>query len=138
MKNQIFYGAVAAVVIVAGVVYWSYLNQVKGESLTNQMSGLNSGENAEPGSIHNLPAEPAAVQARKDLATKLQIDEASIVIMLVENKTWSDGCLGLGGPAESCLAALTEGFRVELVAKGKTYVYRTDATGAAVRAESQM
>ncbi|MEK7604610.1 MAG: hypothetical protein AAB442_02340 [Patescibacteria group bacterium] len=50
--------------------------------------------------------------------------------------TWNDGCLGLGGPAESCLQALVPGFRVEMLAQGKTYLYRTDKTGVVVRAET--
>lgn len=82
-----------------------------------------------------MEPEPAASAARKDLAAKLGVAESSIVIMEVEAKTWSDGCLGLGGPAESCLAALVEGFKVELAARGESYTYRTDKTGASLRME---
>jgi hypothetical protein len=104
---------------------------------SNQTGSTNSGENAEPGSeVHDQPVEPAAAAARADLAAKLGISERSVVIMLVEEETWSDGCLGLGGPAESCLAALVDGFRVQMEAQGKTYIYRTDKAGVAVRAES--
>jgi hypothetical protein len=138
MNTKTLVGALA-LLLLAALGYWLYTSQSTHSStnVTSQMGNTNSGENAEPGSIHGLTVEPAAAAARKDLATKLGVGEGSIVIMLIENKTWSDGCLGLGGPAESCLAAQTEGFRVELEASGKTYVYRTDATGAAVRAESQ-
>ena len=103
--------------------------------VTNPMT-VNSGENAQPGSmVHDLPVEPAAAIARTDLAKQLGVEEKSIVIMLIEDKEWSDGCLGLGGPAESCLMALVPGFRVEMQAKGQTYVYRTDKTGVSVRME---
>lgn len=99
---------------------------------------LNSGENPQPGStVHDLPVEPAADLARKDLASKFSVEEKSIVIMQITEMTWSDGCLGLGGPAESCLQALVPGFRVEMLAKGKTYFYRTDKTGASIRAEQK-
>ena len=132
--NKTLLGVLVVVVLtVAGYAVYSYSSS--NPSSTQYMGSTNSGENAPEGSIHNLPAEPAAVAARKDLAAKLHVSEGSIVIMLVEEKTWSDGCLGLGGPAESCIAALTDGFRVELVSEGKTYVYRTDKTGASVRAE---
>lgn len=144
MNNKVLWGAVAVVVVLI-LGYWYMTSESPmlnadndGESQTNQMGNLNSGENPEPGStVHDLPVEPAAAKARADLAAKLGLPESRIVIMLVEEKTWSDGCLGLGGPAESCIAALVEGFRVELVAEGKTYVYRTDKTGASVRAETQ-
>ncbi len=97
---------------------------------------VTSGENPEPGStVHDLPVEPAAAAARKDLAANLSIEEKSIVILKVEEATWNDGCLGLGGPAEICLQALVPGFKVELLAKGKTYFYRTDKTGSIVRFE---
>ena len=102
-----------------------------------EIGPITSGENPAPGSIHDMPVEPAAAAARKDLATKLKIDEKSIVIMQVAEMTWSDGCLGLGGAAESCLAAITPGFKVEMLVNGKTYIYRTDKTGASVRAETQ-
>jgi len=99
---------------------------------------ITSGENPQPGStVHDLPVEPAASVVRKDLATKLYVEEKSIVILKITETTWNDGCLGLGGPAESCLQALVPGFRIELLAKGNTYFYRTDRTGASFRAEIQ-
>lgn len=138
MKNAYLLGAIALIAAIGGG-YWVFANQVDViPSTSNQMGSTNSGENPQPGStVHDLPVEPAAAAARRDLATKLGVDESSIVIMLIEEKTWSDGCLGLGGPAESCLAALVDGFRVEMEAKGKTYVYRTDKTGGNIRAESK-
>ena len=99
---------------------------------------ITSGENPQPGStVHDLPVEPAAALARQDLATKLSVGEKSIVIMQITEATWSDSCLGLGGPAESCLQAPVPGFKVEMLAKGKIYFYRTDKTGATIRAETQ-
>jgi hypothetical protein len=124
-----------AIAAVGGLGYWLYITPAP-QNPTQYMGSTNSGENPQPGSqVHGLEPEPAAAKARTDLAAKLKVEEGSIVIMKVEEKTWSDGCLGLGGPAESCLMALVDGFRVELQAKGKTYVYRTDATGASLRLE---
>lgn len=138
MKNNLILGVIALVVILAGI-YWAFANYTPpqaSQTETNQMP-VTSGESPEPGSaVHDLPVEPAAAEARKDLAAKLGINEKSIVIMQVEEKTWSDGCLGLGGPAESCIQMLIDGFRVEMLAEGKTYIYRTDKTGASLRAET--
>lgn len=101
-------------------------------------SPIISGGNPEPGNpTYELPVEPAADLARKDLASKLSVDEKDIVIMQITETDWTDGCLGLGGPAESCLQAIVPGFKVELLAKGKTYFYRTDKTGGVMRAESE-
>ena len=129
------YIAIGIALVVVGSAFWFLGPGLPPENLVNEMP-ITSGENPEPGGIHDLPAEPAAVEARKDLAAKLNASEKSIVIMLVEERTWSDGCLGLGGIAESCLQALVEGFRVELLAQGKTYVYRTDKTGVSLRMET--
>lgn len=98
---------------------------------------VTSGENPEPGSIHDMPVEPAAAVARKDLAAKLGVGEKSIVIMQITDTTWNDSCLGLGGPAESCLQSLVPGFTVEMLAQGKTYIYRTDRSGGTIRAETK-
>ena len=137
MNKTIAIGAVA-VLVVAGGMYWAFSQPKEnaGAPAVNPMT-VTSGENPQPGSqVHDLPVEPAAAAARRDLAAKQGIEEKSIVIMRVEDATWNDGCLGLGGPAESCMQALVEGFRVEMLAQGETYSYRTDKTGASIRAET--
>lgn len=133
--NKILLVGLFVAVLLGGGAYWTLANKPAPGAQTNQMP-VTSGENAGPGSIHDMPVEPAAAQARKDLAVKLSVEEKSIVILQVAEATWSDGCLGLGGPAESCLQALVPGFSVELLAEGKTYTYRTDKTGAVLRAQT--
>lgn len=137
MNKNILIGAFA-ILIVGGGVYVVLTNKpTDTTTTTNQLPTVTSGENPQPGStVHDLPVEPAAAVARKDLATKLSVEEKSIVILQITDMTWSDGCLGLGGAAESCLQALVPGFKVEMLAKGKTYLYRTDKTGVVVRAET--
>ncbi|NEZ62900.1 hypothetical protein D0962_08910 [Leptolyngbyaceae cyanobacterium CCMR0082] len=68
------------------------------------------------------------------LSNYLGIPTDQINIARYSHETWFDGCLGLGGPAELCLAALTEGWQVEAIAPtGESYFYRTDLTGNQVR-----
>ncbi len=128
---------VAVVVVIGSVAYLALAKTPVGEQaqIVNQMPVVTSGENPQPGGIHDLPVEPAAAIARKDLAAKLSFDEKSIVILQITDTTWTDGCLGLGGPAESCLQAMIPGFKIELLAKGESYFYRTDKTGTSVRME---
>jgi len=141
--NKILLTIVIVLIIIVGA-YWvlgdgpEYANpNTKTDTDTTvNPSTVTSGENPEPGSqVHDLPVEPAAARARKDLAAELGVGEGNIVIMQVAEATWNDGCLGLGRANESCLQALTPGFKVEMLAQGKTYVYRTDKTGQVLRAE---
>jgi hypothetical protein len=85
--------------------------------------------------LHNLPI-PAGVQAAKDaLATRLNIESKSILILEAHEKDWSGSCLGLGGPAESCAAVITPGYDVLMTYQGTEYRYRTNTDGSSVRAE---
>jgi hypothetical protein len=81
---------------------------------------------------------PAAVEAaRQALAERLGIPVEQVSVVTYQQVDWSDGCLGLGGPAEACLAAITPGYAVTLAANGEQYAYRTDMEGLAVREETQ-
>jgi hypothetical protein len=88
-----------------------------------------------PGSTPVSATSPAVIAARSHLASQLNVSPAAVTLVNASEMTWTDGCLGLGGPAESCLQALVEGYRIELRANNRIYVYRTDATGTAIRAE---
>lgn len=77
----------------------------------------------------------AALAARQDLALRLSVDADDIEVESTKAQDWSDSCLGLGGPAESCLTVITPGFAMELVHDGTTYEYRTNLDGTVVRAE---
>jgi|GEM_PF-2447161 len=94
-----------------------------------------SADNAPPGSIHNLPVPDAVAAVRTAVAKKLNIDEGVVIIMTAFEKEWSDSCLGLGGPAESCLFAITPGFEVVAQGAGKEFKYRTNADGTELREE---
>lgn len=82
------------------------------------------------------PEEPlpaAATVAVAQLAAALGVTEADVTVLSAEETEFTDGCLGLGGPAESCLQAITPGWLVMLSANGQEYEAHTDATGQQVR-----
>ena len=74
---------------------------------TGEQVPVTSAENAPQGSIHNLPVPMGVQAARNALAAHLNVATNAIVILEAHEKDWSDSCLGLGGPAESCLAVIT-------------------------------
>lgn len=81
----------------------------------------------------DVPA--AAAAALTWLSQETGVDVADIQIVSAEPMEWSDSCLGLGGPAESCAAAVTPGYEVVLSAAGQNYTLRTDQTGEVIRME---
>ncbi len=91
-------------------------------------------------SANNRPTElPVNIQSQIlfNLAVYLRVPVEQVSIQNYSQQTWSDGCLGLGGPTELCLAALTEGWHVEAVdtETNQTYGYRTNLNGAQIRRE---
>lgn len=87
-------------------------------------------------SLGQLPRSIAQA-VRRDLSQRLSISLREIKLVRSTPETWSDGCLGLGGAAESCLQALVEGWRVEVSANQQTWIYRTDKTASVIRLEPQ-
>ena len=78
----------------------------------------------------------AVVKAREALAAELDVGVETISIESYERAEWSDSCLGLGGPAEICLAAIHPGWRVTLlVENGDVFEVRTDELGENIRIE---
>ena len=103
------------------------------------LSACSPGENepvGDPSVDGGEPLPPVAViKARQALADTLGIGVENVEIVSHEPAEWSDSCLGLGGPAESCLMAMVPGWKVELSADGKLYTARTDELGDAIRFE---
>lgn len=94
-----------------------------------------SADNAPPGSIHNLPVPDAVAAVKKHVAEKSGVSEGLVIVLTAYEKDWSDGCLGLGGPSESCLFAITPGYEVTVQVKGTEQKYRTNADGSEIRRE---
>jgi hypothetical protein len=80
------------------------------------------------------PAEAVTAAAIARLAQELGLaDETAIEVVSAEMTEFSDSCLGLGGPAESCLQAITPGWVIVLSVEGQEYEVRTDETGQQAR-----
>jgi hypothetical protein len=125
MNKYFLIGLLVVVVCFAGGWFWYRSHPVAPTANT-------------PATSNPMPAGavPKGVEAaRRTLADKLKILPSDIVILEAHETEWSDGCLGLGGPAESCIFMLTPGYNVLLQAQGKDYRYRTDLEGNAVRFE---
>lgn len=79
-----------------------------------------------------LPVDIAA-PARQDLAQKLGIPPEQVTLQNMEAVEWSDSCLGVSRPEESCLAVITPGYIVTFTASSEEYIYHTDASGEIFR-----
>ena len=96
-----------------------------------------SADNAPPGSIHNLPVPEAVTKVKALVAQNTNTEIGKVIALTVFEKEWSDGCLGLGGPAESCIAVITPGYEVTVEAQGREYIYRTNIDGSIIRLQNQ-
>lgn len=80
------------------------------------------------------PGQPEAVQAAiNSLSETTGAAASEIQIVSVEHVEWTDSCLGLGGPAESCLTVITPGWKIVLSVDDKQYEFHTDETGTNLR-----
>jgi len=77
-------------------------------------------------------APQAALNARQDLAQKLNIPVDEITIVSVEAVEWPDGCLGVHIAGIMCIQVITPGYRVVLEANGELYEYHTNENGSHV------
>lgn len=83
----------------------------------------------------DLPAQ-AVLAAQQWLATQFNVAVGDVQIIEAEQAEWTDSCLGLGRPNESCLQAITPGWRAVFEVNGQRYEVRTDRTGSVIRLAS--
>lgn len=98
---------------------------------------------AQPASTASLPRSGgrlacklppvAVVKAREALATHLGVAVEQIPFGSHERAERTDSPLGLGGPAESCLAAIHPGWLVTFEVDGVSYEVRKDELGNIIR-----
>jgi hypothetical protein len=80
-----------------------------------------------------FPSNTLVEQVRRRASRDLDIAFDRLHVLSYTNETWTDGCLGLGGPAELCLQAMVDGWRLEVTDGDQRWTYHTDETGDAIR-----
>lgn len=101
------------------------------------MSSPDDTTSAPSGAETPAGAPDFANQAVEWLAGEVNIPVGDFRFVEAEQVEWTDSCFGLGGPAESCLAAVTPGWRIAFEAGGQQYEVRTDQSGSAFRLAPQ-
>lgn len=96
---------------------------------------INSAPNVQPEVISQPLPKAIGHQVKADLSEYLGVPVEQLILVYHSRETWTDGCLGLGGPAESCLAALTDGWQVAVIdtQNSQPHFYRTDLSGEQIR-----
>jgi 2C-methyl-D-erythritol 2,4-cyclodiphosphate synthase len=79
------------------------------------------------------PAEVAVDAARQVLARQLEMDASEIQVSLVMDETFPNACLGLAEEDEMCADVLVDGWVIELMAHGKSYLFHTNRDGSSLR-----
>lgn len=74
-----------------------------------------------------VPGSAAALveQAKSDLSGRLDVAEAEIEVLSVEEVTWPDGSLGCPQPGMMYTQALVDGSRIRLQVDGEIYAYHS-------------
>jgi len=65
----------------------------------------------------------------EDAAQRSGLSPSAFDKIVAEQKTWSDGCLGVQKPGEFCTQALVPGWRITLSQENQTWVYHTSTDG---------
>lgn len=71
-------------------------------------------------------AQPLVDLVLANAAAVSGVPQSEIKVLKVEKVDWPDGCLGCGGPAESCIQVITPGYRIVVQAGDKQIEYHTD------------
>lgn len=86
------------------------------------------------GTQYSLENPPQAVlDAQTWLASQLGVTAENIKLMNIQKTDFTDSCLGLGGPAESCAQVMTPGWTVTAEVNGQQYEVRASEDGSVVR-----
>lgn len=130
LRNVLLYPVLVAIVLVAAACGQPN-GQIPGTG--DQVPGLTG----TPPVSSELPPE-AVLDAQAWLSEQLQIPVEQVGIVSMAQEQWTDSCLGLGQPNESCAQVETPGWRVVFVVNGQEYAVRTDETGSVVRPEEPL
>ena len=76
----------------------------------------------------NMTKEEAIEKAKRDLATRLGIDESQVAEQSVSDADFPDMGLGAAASGEMSGQMITKGWRIQLDGNGTTYEYRADKT----------
>ena len=75
-----------------------------------------------------MTKEEAIEKAKRDLATRLEIDESQVTEQSVSDVDFPDMALGAAASGEMSGQMITKGWKIQLDGGGKTYEYRADKT----------
>ncbi len=81
---------------------------------------------------NGLPRRVARTVLR-DLSRRENIAISQLKIVSYQEKSWTDSCLGLGGPAEICSQVVVPGWEVKVGDGNRTWTYRTNKNGRLIR-----
>jgi|GEM_PF-1366485 len=99
---------------------------------TPTLSSLSIAQNSIAQS-RRFPSENLVTQVRQVASRDLNIPIDNLHIMRYSDETWTDSCLGLGGPAELCAQVMVEGWQMEVSDGEQSWFYRISDSGDTIR-----
>ena len=80
--------------------------------------------------------EPVTTAILENLSQQTGLQTSDLRVVEAEQKTWSDGCLGLGSPGIACAQALVPGWQVTVASDRQRWIYRTNLSGSLVKLDT--
>ncbi|HEY9728217.1 MAG TPA: hypothetical protein V6D50_17335 [Chroococcales cyanobacterium] len=126
--------------IFAALVLASMLSLGAGTTFVNAATPDSAGSSQGVSNLKQIRTDgiprSVLIAIRRDIMQRTKTPPGQLRLVSLTQETWSDSCLGLGQPNESCAQILIEnGWRVVMTDGSKTWNYRTDGTGRIVRLE---
>lgn len=80
--------------------------------------------------------EPISSAVLENLSQQTGVPLSSLRVVEAQQKSWSDGCLGLGSPGLTCAQGLVPGWQVLVASDRQRWVYRTNLSGTLVKLDA--
>jgi hypothetical protein len=121
------------------------LSELEGKSVQFILSVTNYGKPNQANAFWLVPAvrqvkvtptpvvyAPPIEAARQRVAQDIGLDVNEVMVVSFELTEWQDSCLGVKLPDQVCTAAITPGYKVNMLAKGKSYEAHTNMDASIV------
>lgn len=130
-KKQLVLATLIATSLISTGTSATFVNSVNAKSLESpeNLISLNQSDDSLPVGVINAVS--------REIVRTYRVPQSQLRVTSIKSQTWSDSCFGLGTLTEICARTSVNGWRVTMSDNTRSWTYRTDSTGRAIREETQ-